>query len=82
VDFLSPEQVVIGGGMVEAMPKLFHEEIERCLQEHTVPEVRRTVKVAVAKLKNHSVTAGAAKMAWDRFLSEEKISGGAGRASP
>lgn len=74
VDFFSPEMVVLGGGMVEAMPKLFFEEIERSLRDHTVPEVRRTVKVAVARLKDHSVTAGAAKMAWDRFLSEEKVS--------
>lgn len=81
VDFLSPELVVLGGGMVEAMPKLYLEEIERCIQEHTVPGVRRTVKVAVAKLKDHCVTAGAAKMVWDRFYSEDEVPCAGARAS-
>jgi glucokinase len=66
VDFLSPEMVVLGGGLVEAMPSLFQQEIEREILEHTVPAVARSVRVVVGKLGRHAVAAGAAKMAWDR----------------
>jgi glucokinase len=72
VDFLNPQMVVLGGGLVEAMPALFASEIEKSLRDHTVAPVRRAVRVAVAKLDGHSVTAGAAKMAQDRILADDK----------
>ncbi len=68
VDFLSPEMVVLGGGLVEAMPSLFKQEITQEILAHTVPAVAKTVRVVVAKLGRHAVTAGAAKMAWDRLV--------------
>lgn len=70
VDFLSPEMVVLGGGLVEAMPSLFQQEIAREIDAHTVAAVAKTVRVAVGKLGRHAVTAGAAKMAWDRLARE------------
>jgi glucokinase len=70
VDFLSPEMVVLGGGLVEAMPALFLKEVEGGIRDHTNADVRKAVKVAVAALKGHSVSAGAAKMAWDRFVAD------------
>jgi glucokinase len=70
VDFLSPEMVVLGGGLVEAMPALFLKEVESGIREHTNADVRKALKVAVAALKGHSVSAGAAKMAWDRFVAD------------
>lgn len=69
VDFLNPEMVVLGGGLVEAMPKLFQQEIEREIISHTVPAVAKAVRVVVGKLGRHAVAAGAAKMAWDRLPS-------------
>lgn len=67
VDFLSPEMVVLGGGLVEAMPELFLKEVGAGILEHTVPCVRKTTRVVLAALKGRAVAAGAAKMAWDRF---------------
>ena len=70
VDFLNPEMVVLGGGLVEAMPDLFLHEIAREIRAHTVPAVTQAVRVVVSKLGRHAITAGAAKMAWDRIAPE------------
>jgi glucokinase len=63
VDFLNPDHIVLGGGIVEAMPELMRREIERSIQAHAAPRAAEGVKVCVAKLHNHAVTAGAALLA-------------------
>ena len=70
VDFLSPEMIVLGGGLVENMPALFRKEFAAGIRAHTNADVRDAVKIAVIELKGHSVSAGAAKMAWRRFVAE------------
>jgi glucokinase len=69
VDFFNPEMVVLGGGVVEAMPKLIRAEVEDAIRKYSTPQARKAVKVAVGKLKGHAVTTGAAKMAFDCFVS-------------
>jgi glucokinase len=69
VDFLNPEMVVLGGGVVEAMPKLIRAEVEDAIRKYSTPQAHKAVKVAVSKLKDHAVTTGAAKMAFDCFVS-------------
>ncbi len=68
VDFLDPQMVVLGGGLVDCMPKLFLHEVGEGVRRNVVPEVRRSVRIAASKLKERAVAAGAAKMAWDRLL--------------
>ena len=68
VDFLNPDMVVLGGGLVEAMPKVMLEEVGEAIRSYSAPELVKTVKVAVTKLKDHAVTTGAAKLALDAFL--------------
>lgn len=77
VDFLNPEMVVLGGGLADAMPALFLKEVGEGILENTIPEVRGSVKIAASKLKDFSVAAGAAKMAWDRLISETPAKNGA-----
>ncbi len=72
VDLFNPEMIVLGGGLVEAMPNLLLKEVETGIRENCVPELQKTFKVAVAKLKDHAVTAGAAKMAWDSVGGEKR----------
>jgi glucokinase len=62
VDFLNPELVVLGGGLVEAMPRLVRAEVKMGIKEHTTPRARKAVQVVVSKLKGHAVTIGAAKL--------------------
>jgi glucokinase len=68
VDFLNPEMVVLGGGLVETMPALFLREVGEGIRRNTVPSVRAAVRITVSKLKDLSVAAGAAKMALDRLV--------------
>lgn len=67
VNILNPELIVLGGGVVEAMPGLIAREAERVMRERALFSSSRHVKVATAKLKDHSVVMGAGRRAWDRF---------------
>jgi glucokinase len=65
VDFLNPEMVILGGGLVAAMPKIITREIEEAIRLNCTPDAAKAVRVAAAKLKDHAGTTGAAKMALD-----------------
>jgi glucokinase len=65
VSILNPERVVLGGGLVDAMPKLIRAEVEAAIKAYAAPRAKKAVKVAVSTLKSHAVTTGAAKMALD-----------------
>ena len=65
VDFLNPDHIVLGGGLVEALPTLMRREVRRSIEEHASPKAAKAVKVVVAKLHNHAGTAGAARLALD-----------------
>ena len=67
VNFISPEMVVLGGGLVEALPRIIVGEAEKALRQFVSPATGRRLRVRPARLAGHSVTAGAARMAWDRF---------------
>jgi glucokinase len=67
VDFLNPDMVVLGGGLVEALPKLLRREVARSIKAHATPKAAADVEVVVAKLNKHAGTAGAAKLAYDMF---------------
>jgi glucokinase len=69
VDFINPDVIVLGGGMVEAMPELMREEIRTGIGDHSAATAFEDLKIVVASLKNHAVTAGAAKLAADTFAS-------------
>jgi glucokinase len=63
VNFLNPQMVVLGGGLVSEMPKLVLSEIRRGLEEYLVPEIRDVVKIRPAKLGGAAVALGAAHLA-------------------
>lgn len=69
VDFLNPEMVVLGGGMVEAMGKIIKPEVEAGIRAHIYEGANKAVKVTSSKLERLAVASGAAKMALDLFLS-------------
>jgi len=64
VNLLSPDVVVLGGGLVEAMPELFMEEADRTSHARVMPAFRDTFKLATAKLGDDATATGAA--AWAR----------------
>ena len=66
VNVLGPELIVLGGGLVEAMPALIVKEADRSLREHAMPGIVKKVKVVAAELGDHSIVAGAARRAWEK----------------
>ncbi len=61
VNVLSPEAVVIGGGLVEAMEKLYMEEVARGMKDHALPFMAKNVELLSAKLGDDAVVMGAAQ---------------------
>ena len=59
VNVLSPEVVLLGGGLVEAMSELYLVEVKRALKDHAMPFLRKGVKVVPAKRGDHAVAMGA-----------------------
>jgi glucokinase len=80
VDFLNPQMVVLGGGLADAMPALFLKEVGEGIRRNTIPEVRGSLKIAVSRLRDLAVAAGAAKMAWERLREEAPPRGDQRRA--
>ncbi len=62
INVLSPEAVVLGGGLVEAMEALFLEEVNRGVKDHAMPFLRKNVQIRAARLGDEAVTRGAAHL--------------------
>ncbi len=70
INILSPEAVVLGGGLVEAMEKLYLEEVKRAVKEHAMPFLRKDVKIVPAKLGDDAVVLGGARMIVERLTAK------------
>ncbi|HEX5105539.1 MAG TPA: ROK family protein [Pirellulaceae bacterium] len=62
VNLLLPDVIVLGGGLVEAMPGIFVEGVEEAARQRAAPPFAKSFKVAPAKLGDDAVVRGAA--AW------------------
>ena len=63
VHLLAPDIIVIGGGLVEAMPRFFQEEVKSGLSENLMRSFKNTYKVRVAALGDDAAVMGAAALA-------------------
>jgi glucokinase len=63
VNFLNLQLVVLGGGLMDEMPKLVLSEVEAGLREHLMPEISKELLVKPAKLHGAAVALGAAHRA-------------------
>ncbi len=64
INLLAPDVLVLGGGLVEAMPELFCGEVQRAAEGRVMDSFKGTFKVVEAKLGDHATGMGAA--AWVR----------------
>ena len=64
VNLLAPDVIVLGGGLVEALPKLFLEEVGKTVAKKVMPSYLKTYELKVAKLGDDAGAMGAA--AWAR----------------
>lgn len=67
---LAPDVVVLGGGLVTAMPDLFIDEVRKRTQKRILPSFRDVYKIVVAELGDEAGVMGAA--AWARTMIEPK----------
>jgi glucokinase len=67
VDFINPDTIVLGGGLVDEMPKLIQEEVTAGVKAHSTKDSKRGLKIVTTRLSGHAVSAGAAKYALDVF---------------
>jgi glucokinase len=62
INLLTPDVVLLGGGLVEAMPELFREEIEKSARARVMPAFSDIFQVKLSELGDDAVAKGAA--AW------------------
>lgn len=60
INLLSPEIVVLGGGLVEALPSLFLNTIKKGVNSHAMPSLKDTYSIVTAKLGDDATAIGAA----------------------
>jgi glucokinase len=68
VNLLAPDVIILGGGLVEALPKLFLDEVGKAVASRVMPSYLKTYELKVAQLGDDSGAMGAA--AWARHLVE------------
>ncbi len=67
INLFSPEALVLGGGLVEAMPELYMEEVNRGVKDHAMPFLRKGVRIVKAKLGDDATVMGAAHLIAERL---------------
>lgn len=72
VHTFSPEVIVLGGGLVEAMPDLFVEAVSEATQHNVMPTFKDSFKVVAAQLGDDSSVMGVA--AWAQKVIQEQSS--------
>lgn len=71
---LAPDVVVLGGGLVQAMPDLMLEEVEKNARLHTMKTMRNSFRVVVARLGDDATAVGAAAWAAETISAGSKVS--------
>lgn len=62
IHLLAPDKIILGGGLVEAMPKMFESAVDDAIKEWLLPAYSGCYKISVAKLGDDAGVMGAA--AW------------------
>lgn len=73
INLLTPDIIVLGGGLVEAMPELYMEEVTKSVKKTVMPSFETVYKIVTAKLGDDAAAIGAA--AWtNNILASKKQS--------
>ncbi len=67
VNFLNPEMIVLGGGVVEALDDTFLDNIRAAVEKYALPNTLNGVQIVRAKLGDDAGILGAAALARQRF---------------
>jgi glucokinase len=63
VNLLAPDVIVLGGGMVEAMPQLYLEHVRKAVREQAMKSLARGIRIVAARLGDDAGVMGAAALA-------------------
>jgi glucokinase len=74
VNLLAPDVVVLGGGLVEAMPRLYVEEVRRAVREQAMRTYAQSTRVLAAKLGDEATVMGAAALAAEAAVAAKRRS--------
>jgi glucokinase len=66
VHLVCPDTIVLGGGLVEAMPELFVQEVSQTAERRVMPSFVGSFTVVAAALGDYATVKGAA--AWTRAM--------------
>lgn len=66
VNFLNPEMIILGGGVVEALDDTFLNDIRAATEKYSLPNTLNGVQIVPAKLGDNSGILGAAALARQR----------------
>jgi glucokinase len=67
INLISPEVIVLGGGVIEALWDVMSEPIQKHAFDHALPFARRGVRIVKAVLGDDAGVIGAATMARQRM---------------
>jgi len=62
VNLIAPDIIVLGGGLVEALEKLYLDEVREAVEQHAMPLLADRVKVRAARLGDRAAVLGAAAL--------------------
>ena len=71
VHLLAPDVIVLGGGLVEAMPELYVETVSALAKKWVLPPYAKTYEIVAAKLGDDAVALGAAAWAEECFSQDQ-----------
>ncbi len=71
IHILSPDVIVLGGGLVEAMPDLFIEQVGKAARKRVMAAFKDTFRVEASELEDDAVALGAA--AWAKHKLADAI---------
>jgi glucokinase len=71
VNLLAPDMVVLGGGLVEAMPDLFLGEVRKMIRARALKSFAKSLKIVAAQLGDHATVMGAAALAAEAGSAEQ-----------
>jgi glucokinase len=73
IHLLAPDIVVLGGGLVEAMPDFFLQNVTKAVDKRVLPSLKGVSKIVVAELGDESTVKGAAAAARQDILTREPV---------
>ncbi|NCD33043.1 MAG: ROK family protein [Spartobacteria bacterium] len=70
IHLVCPDVIILGGGMVEAMPDLYIDEVSATVKRNVIPAYLNSYKIACATLGDSAAVTGAAMLVRDKVFNE------------